>query len=42
MQNFVRFIPGVQDYLSSLIPIPKVDVGSLYGVYYWVRFLKFD
>nr|CRZ23919.1 BMA-LPR-7 [Brugia malayi] len=36
-QNFVRFIPGVQDYLSNLVKTPIVDFNSLMGKYYWVK-----
>ncbi|VDK85418.1 unnamed protein product [Litomosoides sigmodontis] len=35
-QNFLRFIPGVQDYLSDLVKAPMVDLKSLMGKYYWV------
>ncbi|VDO34884.1 unnamed protein product, partial [Brugia timori] len=36
-QNFVRFIPGVQDYFSNLVKTPIVDFNSLMGKYYWVK-----
>lgn len=36
-QNFLRFIPGAQDYLSNLVKTPAIDVRSLLGKYYWVR-----
>uniref|UniRef100_A0A0R3S022 NIDO domain-containing protein n=1 Tax=Elaeophora elaphi TaxID=1147741 RepID=A0A0R3S022_9BILA len=35
-QNFLRFIPGAQDYLSDLVKTPIVDLHSLMGKYYWV------
>uniref|UniRef100_A0A8R1TUL2 Lipocalin domain-containing protein n=1 Tax=Onchocerca volvulus TaxID=6282 RepID=A0A8R1TUL2_ONCVO len=35
-QNFLRFIPGAQDYLSDLVKTPVVDLHSLVGKYYWV------
>ncbi|KAK6110512.1 hypothetical protein QQG55_40080 [Brugia pahangi] len=35
-QNFVRFIPGVQDYLTNLVKTPIIDFNSLMGKYYWV------
>ncbi|KAF8355391.1 lpr-7 [Pristionchus pacificus] len=34
-QNIVRNIPGAQDYLSSFLPQPVVNVNSLYGKYHW-------
>uniref|UniRef100_A0A183DLA4 Protein SMG7 n=1 Tax=Gongylonema pulchrum TaxID=637853 RepID=A0A183DLA4_9BILA len=36
-QNFLRYIPGAQDYLSSLVKTPNIDLHSLLGKYYWVR-----
>ncbi|KAL3982213.1 hypothetical protein ACH3XW_46280 [Acanthocheilonema viteae] len=35
-QNFLRFIPGAQDYLSDLVKTPIIDLNSLIGKYYWV------
>ncbi|MFH4984082.1 hypothetical protein AB6A40_010791 [Gnathostoma spinigerum] len=36
-QNVLRYIPGVQDYLNSLIDAPKVEPEAMMGKYYWVR-----
>lgn len=35
-QNFLRFIPGAQDYLLSLIQKPDINANALIGKYQWV------
>uniref|UniRef100_A0A0N5AIF5 Lipocalin/cytosolic fatty-acid binding domain-containing protein n=1 Tax=Syphacia muris TaxID=451379 RepID=A0A0N5AIF5_9BILA len=35
-QNFLRLIPGAQDYLSTLVITPEVDIESLSGKYQWI------
>ncbi|VDM43596.1 unnamed protein product [Toxocara canis] len=35
-QNFLRFIPGAQDYLISLVETPNTDAKTLLGKYHWV------
>ncbi|VDO91491.1 unnamed protein product [Heligmosomoides polygyrus] len=39
-QNMIRNIPGVHDYLASLLPAPMVNIDALLGKYYWVSFTK--
>lgn len=34
-QNMIRNIPGVHDYLASLLPAPMVNIDALLGKYYW-------
>ncbi|KHN70616.1 hypothetical protein Tcan_14362, partial [Toxocara canis] len=38
-QNFLRFIPGAQDYLISLVETPNTDAKTLLGKYHWVPFI---
>uniref|UniRef100_A0A914RHI4 Lipocalin domain-containing protein n=1 Tax=Parascaris equorum TaxID=6256 RepID=A0A914RHI4_PAREQ len=35
-QNFLRFIPGAQDYLVSLVETPNIDTKALMGKYQWI------
>lgn len=35
-QNFLRFIPGAQDYLVSLVETPNINTTALMGRYQWV------
>uniref|UniRef100_A0A0M3HPM6 COesterase domain-containing protein n=1 Tax=Ascaris lumbricoides TaxID=6252 RepID=A0A0M3HPM6_ASCLU len=35
-QNFLRFIPGAQDYLVSLVETPNINTTALMGRYQWI------